>query len=198
MKDTKENILKTAYDLFLSSNYEAVTINNIIEASGLTKGGIYHYFSSKEEIFKAVVDRFFMENKTEISKEHASLKDLIDYNVLKMKKMMQKKNDHPNEFCKDLPLQFISLMITAMRYFPDYVEKNRFFYNHELEGWKKTLKDAMNNGEIRTDMDIDSAAQNFLVIGTGLVPNMIFSGSLENAVDIYERQLNEMYKMLKL
>lgn len=57
MKDTKDLILKTAYNMFLYNNYEAVTINNIIKAAGLTKGALYHYYISKEELFKAVVDK---------------------------------------------------------------------------------------------------------------------------------------------
>ncbi len=36
-ENTKELILKTAYNLFLYNNYEAVTINSIIKATGLTK-----------------------------------------------------------------------------------------------------------------------------------------------------------------
>ena len=61
MKDTKDLILKTAYNMFLYNNYEAVTINNIIKAAGLTKGALYHYYISKEELFKAVVDKYMIE-----------------------------------------------------------------------------------------------------------------------------------------
>ena len=62
MKDTKDLILETAYTMFLYNNYEAVTINAIIKSTGLTKGAIYHYYASKEDLFKAVVDKYVVEN----------------------------------------------------------------------------------------------------------------------------------------
>ncbi len=56
---SKELILKTAYGLFLKKGYQSVSIKDIMEASHLSKGGIYHYFESKESILFAVLDQYF-------------------------------------------------------------------------------------------------------------------------------------------
>jgi AcrR family transcriptional regulator len=197
MKDTKENILKTAYDLFLSNNYEAVTINSIIKATGLTKGGIYHYFASKEEIFKAVVDQYMIENTTDISIEHTKLRDLIDYTIQKIKNQMQRKKSTCFNNQDIPPLQYVSLIVTAMRFYPEYVEIKNNFLNQELNKWKKVIEKAIENKEIRGDIDIEVSAHNFLFTSTGIVANIVFSGSIDYALNMYERQLNEMYKMLK-
>ena len=77
MKDTKEIILKTAYNLFLYNNYEAVTINTILKETGLAKGGLYHYFASKEELFIAVVDKSMLENRADTSTEADTFKEYI-------------------------------------------------------------------------------------------------------------------------
>ena len=55
----KELILKTAYGLFLKKGYQSVSIKDIMEASNLSKGGIYHHFESKEGILVAVLDEYF-------------------------------------------------------------------------------------------------------------------------------------------
>lgn len=55
----KELILKTAYGLFLKKGYHSVSIKDIMEASKLSKGGIYHHFESKEGILFAVLDMYF-------------------------------------------------------------------------------------------------------------------------------------------
>lgn len=60
----KELIVKTAYGLFLKKGYNSVSIQNIMDASHLSKGGIYHHFGSKEEILVAVLDQYFF---TELS-----------------------------------------------------------------------------------------------------------------------------------
>lgn len=60
---TEELILDAAQRLFLEKGYENTTIQDIVnELGGLTKGAVYHHFSSKEEIMDAVGDRMFFSN----------------------------------------------------------------------------------------------------------------------------------------
>ncbi len=51
MNQTKEFILKTAFSLFLQKNYKAVTLKEIVDKTGLSKGAFYHYYTSKEKLF---------------------------------------------------------------------------------------------------------------------------------------------------
>lgn len=59
MSDTKDDILEAATKLFLQRSYDAVSIKDITEAVGVTKGALYHHFSSKEELFSEVIGREF-------------------------------------------------------------------------------------------------------------------------------------------
>ena len=52
---TREALIKIALDLFLEHGYENTTVVQIMKAANLSKGGMYHYFSSKEEILDAVI-----------------------------------------------------------------------------------------------------------------------------------------------
>jgi len=54
----KEKFLGTAQRLMLSKGYTATTIDEICLEAGLTKGSFFHYFKSKEDLGKAVLDRF--------------------------------------------------------------------------------------------------------------------------------------------
>ena len=57
-EDTVARILDVAMRLFVERGYEQTTMQNIIdELGGLTKGAVYHHFSSKEEVFLAAMDR---------------------------------------------------------------------------------------------------------------------------------------------
>lgn len=56
-EQTVELILDTASRLFLQNGYERTTLQDIIDATHLSKGAIYHHFASKEAILIAVVDR---------------------------------------------------------------------------------------------------------------------------------------------
>lgn len=50
MEETKVLILKTSMELFSIHGYDRTPISLILEKTGLSKGGFYHHFNSKEEI----------------------------------------------------------------------------------------------------------------------------------------------------
>lgn len=52
---TYEDILSTAYSFFIEKGYEKTSIQDIINELGISKGAIYHYFKSKEEILQSVL-----------------------------------------------------------------------------------------------------------------------------------------------
>ena len=56
-EQTVQLILDTASRLFLEKSYDKTTLQDIIDATKLSKGAIYHHFVSKEAILIAVVDR---------------------------------------------------------------------------------------------------------------------------------------------
>lgn len=48
-------ILDSAAGLFASKGFPRTSINEIAEAAGLSKAGVYHYFASKSEILRAML-----------------------------------------------------------------------------------------------------------------------------------------------
>ncbi len=52
---TYEDILSTAYSFFIKKGYEKTSVQEIINELGISKGAIYHYFKSKEEILQSVL-----------------------------------------------------------------------------------------------------------------------------------------------
>ncbi len=56
-EQTVTRILDTASALFFQKGYDKTTLQDIIDATKLSKGAIYHHFTSKEAILIAVVDR---------------------------------------------------------------------------------------------------------------------------------------------
>ena len=55
-KVEKYDIIKQALGLFRTQGYHKTTMANIGDACGLLKGSIYHYFSSKEDLMKEVLE----------------------------------------------------------------------------------------------------------------------------------------------
>ena len=50
MATARERVLDAAVDLFATQGYSATSVSQVIERAGLTKGGFYHHFASKDEL----------------------------------------------------------------------------------------------------------------------------------------------------
>ncbi len=55
---TKEKLLDAAQRLMLAKGFPATSVEEICETAGLTKGGFFHYFESKDDLGAAVLDRY--------------------------------------------------------------------------------------------------------------------------------------------
>jgi AcrR family transcriptional regulator len=51
-----ERILRSALSLFSEKGYDATSVREICEASGITKPTLYHFYGSKEGVYRALVD----------------------------------------------------------------------------------------------------------------------------------------------
>src|SRR3954469_10082171 len=60
----RAELLDCAQGLFLAQGYERTTINDVISATGLSKGAFYHHFRAKEDLLEAIAERFAKESLT--------------------------------------------------------------------------------------------------------------------------------------
>ncbi len=67
-------ILKAAHTLFSKKGYCAVTMKDITDATGFSRGGLYRHFSSTEDIFLELIE-------TEQKKALAALEDAIEMDL---------------------------------------------------------------------------------------------------------------------
>ena len=61
MKQNREEILKTIFRLFITRHYENVSYDDMIKDTNISKGGLYHYAPNKLELFRLVLDSFFLD-----------------------------------------------------------------------------------------------------------------------------------------
>jgi len=54
-EEKKALIMRTAMELFATNGFHATTISSIAKEAGISKGLLYNYFESKEELIKAII-----------------------------------------------------------------------------------------------------------------------------------------------
>jgi TetR/AcrR family transcriptional regulator, cholesterol catabolism regulator len=59
MNERKIKLIETAMKLFAKKGYHFTSIQDIVEAWGISKGAFYHHFSSKEDLMLSIVKYYF-------------------------------------------------------------------------------------------------------------------------------------------
>jgi AcrR family transcriptional regulator len=121
LKDnTKIHILEAALHVFVKSGYAKTTMDDIVTKSGHSKGAIYHYYSSKKDLFLALIDYW----------ESYFFKNIINKDLSK---------DNPDELLREITLDVIKTFKSSKHIFLAELE----FWslsNHDLDIRKKTTQ----------------------------------------------------------
>ncbi|WP_433772109.1 TetR/AcrR family transcriptional regulator [Bacillus wiedmannii] len=82
-KSTKEMILEVATRLFLTQNYQIVSMDEVAKECGVTKATVYYYYSTKADLFTATMTQMMIrirENMYQILSTNKTLKErLLDF-----------------------------------------------------------------------------------------------------------------------
>lgn len=60
---TREALLRTARQVFLAKGYGEATVADIVEASGISVGSLYHHFGGKPGLFLALWEQFMRDQE---------------------------------------------------------------------------------------------------------------------------------------
>ncbi len=63
---TKQDIREKAYQLFAQKGFKEVTMKDICELTGLSRGGLYRHYESTEQIFLEIVNAFSDKQRDEV------------------------------------------------------------------------------------------------------------------------------------
>jgi len=201
MNESKEHIIIISSKLFLQKSYKEVTMKEIVEKTGLSKGAFYHYFESKEQLFVEVLNYFFhgMERKYEsYSKESFQqfYNDYINETIELTNNYLEKFNDSETEV--SITLNYFSLMFDAFKLFPDFRAKVVEGFNKEIEQWAKAVERARGKGEIKSRMTDKEIGETFMYLSDGVGMHMIMRGmDVQKIVQPFKDLWDKFYAEIK-
>ena len=82
----RNQILDAATTVFVRQGFQHARMDDIVEESGLSKGTLYWYFKSKEDIINAILHRLF-------TGELANLENLLEVKGTASERLIQLTND---------------------------------------------------------------------------------------------------------
>ncbi|MBF6548743.1 TetR/AcrR family transcriptional regulator [Nocardia brasiliensis] len=77
-EETRRALLHTSRRLFAAKGYGAVGLSEIVSATGVTKGALYHHFDSKSALFGAVLEQVQQEVGARVSAAAEAVTDPWD------------------------------------------------------------------------------------------------------------------------
>ncbi len=193
--DTKEYIIDKAFRLFLTHNYEAVSISVISDAIGLTKGALYHHFKNKEELFMAVIDKHFTFSGVSVDKENITLKEYTEACIQHAHKILTdffKANE------KFVLINYLSLIADSFRHYKNFASERFGFVDNQIDETRFIIDNAIKRGEIRSDIDTHVVALQYFSLSTGMAGDIIRNNSITLAINSLRDQLNQLYNLLKI
>lgn len=142
-EETVGKILDTAERMFMEKGYDKTSLQDIIQETGLSKGAIYHHFTSKEDIFYSVCDRIGQRNALVL----AGVRDDGSLNGLDKLRKMFKVSMHPERQAK---------MFSMMPYLLDNAkflaaEMQSIFTEVAPEFVEPIIRQGVADGSIRTE-----------------------------------------------
>ena len=148
---TRAHIVNTAALAFAEHGFDGVSLNDIVSASGISKGAFYFHFSSKEELalaaFRAKQQEMLSRLRTQPTK--SSRADLI---VSSMRRRAQLIREDPSFRCiSRLGAQF-NLLAAPGSIYSSYLEE-------AIGNIAELIRDGQRGGEFRADLDPDAAAR---------------------------------------
>lgn len=203
MNNTKAHILKVTLKLFLQKGFKEVTLKDIVEETGLSKGAFYHYFSSKEQIFLELINKVFAtvfdvpyEQFSKASLYHFYI-DYINYYVAHLKQ--NDLNAHNQIDGQDITPSFnyVSLIFEAIKIVPDFQERLHESKEIQLNSWLKIIKEAREKGEIKSSMSDEHIANMFINSSDGVEMKNVYSGNNEDVGQTLLGLWDSFYQVLK-
>lgn len=198
MKTTKEHILKVSFGLFLQKSYKEVTMKEIVEKTGLSKGAFYHYFDSKEQVFMEIIHYAF-DSALYMDFSQFSRASLYEFyhDYLSYMDRMYASFQNTVESDESFDWNYYSLIFDAIRLFPEF--KDTLIENNdaELGAWTQVIHNAKLQGEIRSPMEDAQIANVFFLTNSGVGMNNIMSGKTEETTRDLRAIWDSFYAQLK-
>ncbi|MBE1551583.1 AcrR family transcriptional regulator [Mycobacterium sp. OAS707] len=177
---TRRKIIDAAASLFNDIGYSNAGLGDIVEHAGLTKGALYHHFSSKEALAAAIIDEgsdILLKTFQSISRSPAPALESIIHGVLVVVEMANAD-------------KLVRMGAVLLRIFAKFSDVSTTNYGAWLAEMATQTRRAQSEGDLRADIDAQKAAEFIMsaLLGAELVSNALSGGAdaLERVTETWE------------
>lgn len=189
-KEQKKNeILEAAKMVFIRKGFDAVTMKDIIDESGLSRGGVYLYYSSTEEIFQSLLelsDNIYIEAIRKLADDGSGMWDKLVMLIGIVKGQLTAAGE--------------GLAPAIYEYFLSVKRNNQLRpllvkrFDQALSNLELLIKKGIDRGEFHPKASLDQIAKFLIMFMDGISINIIHLGAETVELD---GQVNQVLSYLK-
>ena len=179
-RNTRGRIINAAWSLFYEQGYEDTTIDEIVEASGTSKGSFYHYFEGKDALLGSL--SFLFDEKYE------QLKDEIDPDMNAFNKLLLLNRELFRMIEDRVSLDLLARLISTQlitRGEKHLLDHNRTYYRL----LRAIIADGQRKGEISTDSSVNEIVKTYALCERALMYDWCLCGGDYSLADYSKKML---------
>jgi len=169
MMDTRELILEKSRELFFKRGYSKTSLSEIAVECGISKGGLYHHFERKEDLFIESIISIFIDNEriilSSIEKDIPFEQAIFEFleNMISIRKRYAITNTGQGSHSV-----YFGPLSDAIKMFPEIRQENRKIYEGIVQKVLTRIILAQESGEIKKEISPYPLAVQFCSIYEGL------------------------------
>lgn len=194
---TRDIILEEAFKIFLAKGYSEASFREIETAIGKTRGAIFHFFKSKEDLFRAVIDFYILDKQSiykKVPNKDESLLDIINSYVEGVKRAIKSMKDFLD--MQNPYKAYLSLILQAETHYVGFDKRINQIFNEEIDWWYEAIKKSQLEGEIQIGYNARDLAEFFRSVFIGTSYDAALNNGLNTNI-LLARLLN-LYNLIKV
>lgn len=168
-KNTKETLLFNAFKLFATSTYDRVTFDELEKATKLTRGAISYHFKTKDNLFMEVIDEYIFTRSSILQIPVRGQKGKILNNFIRnLIKHYEKETQKMHDLEIDnFNLAYFNIENQCLFFYPNMNQKVIQWLDVEEQVWENVIKQSIENGEIKANINPKLLARIFMKLYLG-------------------------------
>ncbi|MCA1011736.1 TetR/AcrR family transcriptional regulator [Halobacillus halophilus] len=164
LKQRRADIMKAATQVFIEQGYEHTTMKHVMEAANVSRGGLYQYFSNKEDLFEAILEEGLSEEAEDTG---FSLEEAASPQWTLLMKLMFGEDGRPDTNMDPLAPSKLEFFITGR-----HDERRRTYgekrYEMGVNIYDEVIKAGQETGEFSDRYDSGLLARSIITFVDGL------------------------------
>jgi AcrR family transcriptional regulator len=165
---TRRRIIDAAVELFNDDGYFNTGLGDIIERAGITKGALYHHFSSKEALAAAIIDEasdILLKSFQGTTRSQSPALECMIHGALVVVELGNTD-------------KLVRMGALLLRMFAKFSQVSTLNYKTWLAEMSTQARRAQAEGDLRADIDAETAGDFIVsaILGTELISNAVSGG----------------------